>query len=108
MKLWIEDELMSSGLYNGFQKRGLIFGIIGFKDPKSTASFSRLPSFGDPVKAAKARDIKVTECAHAECSVMERVKEVIESRTKAKKRSFVIESAPLNLFARPAAGFSLN
>ena len=47
---------------------------------------------GDPVKAAKARNIKVTECAHAECSiVVERVKEVIEGRAKTKKRSLIIE-----------------
>ena len=47
---------------------------------------------GDPVKAAKARNVKVTECAHAECSiVMERVKEVVEGRTKTKKRSLIIE-----------------
>lgn len=46
----------------------------------------------DPGKAAKARNIKLTECAHAECSiVMERVKEVIEGRAKIKKSSVVIE-----------------
>ena len=42
--------------------------------------------------ASEAKNIKIHECAHAECSVvMERVKEVLEGLAKTKKRRFVIE-----------------
>ena len=42
--------------------------------------------------ASEAKNIKIHECAHAECSVvMERVKEVLEGLAKTKKHSLVIE-----------------
>lgn len=48
--------------------------------------FLTSPELGNPGQAAKSKDIKIHECAHAECSAV-----MLEGSAKTRKRSFVIE-----------------